>query len=73
MAVEIERPRGLATTLRQHNNTGIQSLALFEGILGWVTAWGEYIQHIDEYVPEAWDPTDAAIIPSIDLIGQRDL
>ncbi|KAH7112566.1 arsenate reductase [Dendryphion nanum] len=45
--------------LKQQNDSEIQSLALFEGILGWATAGEEYIQHIDEYVQDAWDPADA--------------
>ncbi|KAF1957150.1 arsenate reductase [Byssothecium circinans] len=44
--------------LKQRNDLDIQSLALFEGILGWVTAGSEYTQHLDEYVPDAWDPAD---------------
>jgi arsenical-resistance protein 2 len=46
--------------LKQQNDSDIQSLALLEGILGWATAGSEYTQHLDEYVPEAWDPADAA-------------
>ncbi|CAI7600331.1 unnamed protein product [Penicillium viridicatum] len=46
--------------LREQNETEIESVALFEGILGWALAGDEYTEHIDEFVPEAWKASDGA-------------
>jgi arsenical-resistance protein 2 len=40
--------------LREKGEQDIQSVALFEGIVGWVKAGEEYTKYVDEYVPEAW-------------------
>lgn len=38
----------------------IQSVSLFEGILGWATAGKEFTHLIDEYVEEVWQRPDPA-------------
>jgi hypothetical protein len=38
----------------------MRSVALFEGILGWVLAGSKFTEHIDEYDPSVWKASDAA-------------
>jgi hypothetical protein len=50
----------LGDYLTQQNDSDIRSVALFEGVHRWATAGSEYTEHLEEYVPKAWDPADAA-------------
>ncbi|MCJ1279894.1 hypothetical protein MMC21_007718 [Puttea exsequens] len=45
--------------LKEQHDSNIESVALYEGMLGWALAGSEYTQHIDEYLSEAWSATDA--------------
>ncbi|KAF3939145.1 hypothetical protein ABW19_dt0205031 [Dactylella cylindrospora] len=38
----------------EQNDTEIQSVILVDGIKGWATAGGEYVERMDEYVESYW-------------------
>lgn len=44
----------LADYISSAGDTNMQSLALAEGIKGWASAGGEYVEWMDEYDAAAW-------------------